>query len=417
MSIKNFYVKTERISKKTDGLIKYINYLEDEKNNRHANNEIILIHNLSRNFLNICNKNATNLDYQNSKKGGRKVESLAQSFDFSFPPGVNVSNEDYQEFSLKIIEVLKENIPNLNENEIFMNVHKNKNYNKENESPGHLNLAVSRVSFDKNLKKYTNNIDLDKKKILWKLKQEFNLFIANKYELSTQNYERKKYKEGTNIPLFQARINKNEEVKEEIIKNEIKLNAIKEDINNYKEEFNILNVSKIDLEKEVNNLIKEIGSKEKKVTELTDLIKNSNRNANKKLSIIKEDIDKLKKEKETFKEFEEKINQSNLAKIIDNAGTFIDIIKEKFTKHKTVTKLIEDFEKEITKKSSEIFKLTNDNEENKSNYIENVKNDKEKLTNEFKKEIELKDQIIDVLEKEIKKIDPSNKIIKKIKIK
>ena len=173
--INNFFVKTERISNKNDGLIKYINYLENEDKEKHANNEIILIHNLSRNFLNVCNKNSTNLDYQNSKKGGRKVESFAQSFDFSFPPGIEVLEEDYKEFSLKIIEVLKEILPNINENEIFMNVHKNKIYNKKTESCGHLNLAVSRVSYDKELKKYTNNLDLDKKKILWKLKQEFNL--------------------------------------------------------------------------------------------------------------------------------------------------------------------------------------------------------------------------------------------------
>ena len=106
----------------------------------------------------------------------------------------------------------------------------------------------------------------------------------------------------------------------------------------------------------------------------------------------KEDIDNLKKEKESLKEFEEKINQSNLAKIIDNTSTFIDIVKEKFTKHKTIKKLIEEFEEKITKQTQEIFDLTNEKEEIKTNNIENInrinlKNneEKEKLNKEFNK--------------------------------
>lgn len=423
MSIKSFFVKTQRINDKITGVGKYINYLEDKNNSRHADNEIIKIHNLSKNFFNICNKNASNLDYQNSEKGGRKVQSYAQSFDFSFPPGVKVNEEDYKELSIIIIDSLKEILPNLNENEIFMNVHKNININN-NESPGHLNLLVSRVSFDKNTNKYVNNLDLDKFKVLGKLKKEFNLFIVNKYELSTENYVPKKHKKGENKPLWLARKEKNEEIIKEINNNEIILNTQKEEINNIEKEVNILNLSKNDLEIEVNNLIKEIGNKEKKATELTELIKRSNSNANKKINKIKEDIDKLKKEKESLKEFEEKINQSNLAKIIDNAGTFIDIVKEKFTKHKTITKLIEEFEEKITKQTQEIFDLTNEKEEIKANSFKNITNEKnnntkekEKIKKDFEEEIKLKDQIIEVLEKEIKKIDSNNEILKKIKIK
>ena len=37
---------------------------------------------------------------------------------------------------------------------------------------------------------------------------------------------------------------------------------------------------------------------------------------------------------------------------------------------------------------------------------------KKKIKKDFEEEIELKDQIIEVLEKEIKKIDPNNKILK-----
>ena len=150
----------------------------------------------------------------------------------------------------------------------------------------------------------------------------------------------------------------------------------------------------------------------------------SNQNANKKLIKLKEDIDNLKKEKETLKEFEEKINQSNFAKFIDNSSTFIDIIKEKFTKHKTITKLINDYEKEITEKSKEIFKLTNDYEENKTNFIENVKRinvknneEKEDIKKEFEKELDKKDDYIKILYDELKKINPNNNLLKKIKIK
>lgn len=421
--IKNFFVKTERIKSKVQGLIKYTKYLEDDKDSRHANNEIIKIHNLSRNFFNICNKNCTNLDYQNSSRGGRKVESYAQSFDFSFPPSIDVTEEEYKEFSLKIIQVLKNNFPNLNDNEIFMNVHKNIKV-KENESPGHLNLLVSRVSFDKKTNKYINNYNLDQKSICFKLKQEFNLFIVNKYQLSTENYVLKKHRKGVNKPLFLSRQEKNAEIEKEIIFNESKLNTIKEEINTIEKDVNILNISKNDLEKEVNKLILDIETKDKKAKDLTDLIKTSNQNANKKLIKLKEDIDNLKKEKETLKEFEEKINQSNLAKIIENSSVFIDIIKEKFTKHKTITKLINDYEKEITEKSKEIFKLTNDYEENKTNFIENIKRinvknneEKENITKEFEKELNKKDDYIKILYDELKKINSNNSILKKIKTK
>ena len=49
-----------------------------------------------------------------------------------------------------------------------------------------------RVHEGKNNNKYANNLDLDKFKVLNRLKNEFNLFIVNKYQLDTKNYERKK---------------------------------------------------------------------------------------------------------------------------------------------------------------------------------------------------------------------------------
>jgi hypothetical protein len=190
---KNFIVKADRLINKSKGLGKYIVYLEDKNNPEHANNEIIEIFNDGKSFYNTCVKNCTNLDLQNTK-GGRQVNSYGNSFDFPFPPGVLANNEDYQELAKELIKVFKEKFPLLNEDEIFINAHKNLVFDKEKESCGHLNVVVSRVSFDSVNKRYVNNVNLDRLGILSKVKQQFDSFILRKYKLDPKNYVNKKYK-------------------------------------------------------------------------------------------------------------------------------------------------------------------------------------------------------------------------------
>ena len=103
--MKNFTVKTERIKNKSGGTSKYLDYLNNENHPHHKDQEIINIHGDASSFLNIASHNALGEDLQiiESRKGGRKVESYCQSFCFSFPPGINVTEESLKKDSQEII--------------------------------------------------------------------------------------------------------------------------------------------------------------------------------------------------------------------------------------------------------------------------------------------------------------------------
>ena len=79
--IKNWTVISQRVKERQDGLVTYSKYLLDEKHKNHSKNEtrIVSLHGKISEFV----KNAIceTLDFDMSnKKGGRKVESYAQSF-------------------------------------------------------------------------------------------------------------------------------------------------------------------------------------------------------------------------------------------------------------------------------------------------------------------------------------------------
>ena len=51
MSLKNFVVTTQRVKSKSDGLIQYVNYLDNEKAPSHKNTKIINFGSASDDFL------------------------------------------------------------------------------------------------------------------------------------------------------------------------------------------------------------------------------------------------------------------------------------------------------------------------------------------------------------------------------
>ena len=86
MSIKNWTVTTQRVKKKSEGLSEYASYLISQKHENHKNTEIYALFNSEHNkFLNDTINEVLDFDAKN-KKGGRKVESFAQSFNFILPP-------------------------------------------------------------------------------------------------------------------------------------------------------------------------------------------------------------------------------------------------------------------------------------------------------------------------------------------
>jgi len=141
MTIKNWFVRSERIKDKHGGLIKYGKYLVNMEHANHKNTEsIIHVYGNIENFIRTCSNEAVSLDLENSqKKGGRPVQSYAQSFVFSLPPSVVKPTPD--EWKSITSDILKELAKKLDidindfKGRVFANVH-------DQDNP-HLNLVVS----------------------------------------------------------------------------------------------------------------------------------------------------------------------------------------------------------------------------------------------------------------------------------
>ena len=86
MAIKNWTVKTKQIKKKSDGLIKHFNYLNDKKRASHFYSEIVDLNNSPDKLNNILNEIEERKEYrrENGLRGGG-VSNLATSFVVSIP--------------------------------------------------------------------------------------------------------------------------------------------------------------------------------------------------------------------------------------------------------------------------------------------------------------------------------------------
>lgn len=69
MTIKNWFVRSERIKDKHGGLIKYGKYLVNMEHANHKNTEsIIHVYGNIENFIRTCSNEAVSLDLENSQK-------------------------------------------------------------------------------------------------------------------------------------------------------------------------------------------------------------------------------------------------------------------------------------------------------------------------------------------------------------
>jgi len=182
MSIKNFTVISKRVKDKSDGLITYMNYLKSEKAANHKDTTILELPKANADdFLKKTIINTVNFD-NNNKKGGRKVESYAQSFNFVLPP--TISNPTIDQWRLIYRDILKTAKASLGleaeststfAEHCFANIHDQKN--------PHLNLLIPRIYKDQRLEK------LDQRKLIVDLKKSFNSAV-----LLHCNIDYKKYK-------------------------------------------------------------------------------------------------------------------------------------------------------------------------------------------------------------------------------
>lgn len=165
MSIKNWIVTTERVKNKSAGLSEYTSYLISSKHKNHKNTEIYSLFNSEHNKF-ITNAINETLDFDaKNKKGGRKVESFAQSFNFILPPPHKPTKEQWQDIGFELLKTVHSELQIKGDfikfvRSCFVNVHDQAN--------PHINMLIPRIYNGERL------ADLDRKNLLAKVKLQFN---------------------------------------------------------------------------------------------------------------------------------------------------------------------------------------------------------------------------------------------------
>lgn len=208
MTIKNWFVRSERIKDKHGGLIKYGKYLVNMEHANHKNTEsIIPVYGNIENFIRTCSNEAVSLDLENSqKKGGRPVQSYAQSFVFSLPPSVvKPTPGEWKSITSDILKELAKKLDiDINDfkGRVFANVH-------DQDNP-HLNLVVSRVVQGKALK------SLDQKGTIGVAKKAFNAASLARCGLDVSAYEPLQTNVGPHLAKWQLQQKDSEKALKEI---------------------------------------------------------------------------------------------------------------------------------------------------------------------------------------------------------
>ncbi|EOW9346713.1 hypothetical protein ACOBWM_003603 [Vibrio cholerae] len=143
MAIKNWFVRSEAITDKALGAIRYARYLTDENHPNHSKKTTINnIHGRPVDIALIAIKEAYNADLVNAKKqkGGRPTSSYLQSFVFSLPADVELNNEQWKNISKALIKDLADRF-NVSTKQIL----KYSSLVLHKQSNTHLNLIVCRT--------------------------------------------------------------------------------------------------------------------------------------------------------------------------------------------------------------------------------------------------------------------------------
>lgn len=207
MGIKNFTVTTQRVKGRSDGLIEYTNYLNSEKAPSHKNTKILRMFSGYDEFLKNTILNTIKFDNEN-KKGGRKVESYAQSFNFILPPDVpNPSFEQwksiYKDLIRKSKEVLEiDGLTGEYAKSCYANIHDQAN--------PHLNLLIPRIYKNERLHA------LDQKTLLSQLKKELNRSVMEHCNIDFASYKPKNERVGKRVPKWRKEQSDSIKAKEEL---------------------------------------------------------------------------------------------------------------------------------------------------------------------------------------------------------
>jgi len=214
MGIKNFTVTTQRVKEKADGLIGYANYLNNEKAPSHKNTKILNIGNNFDDFLKNTIINTMNFDNDN-KKGGRKVESYAQSFNFILPPDVPNPTHDQWKLIYKDLVLKAKTTLDIKGGtsqfavSCYANIHDQAN--------PHLNLLIPRIYNKERLHK------LDQKNLLGELKKEFNRSVMQHCNIDFKSYKPNQQNVGKRRKKWQYEQQQSIKAKEELLEERLLL--------------------------------------------------------------------------------------------------------------------------------------------------------------------------------------------------
>ena len=193
---KNWTVISQRVKERQDGLVTYSKYLLDEKHKNHSKNEtrIVPLHGKMNEFVKSSICETLDFDMSN-KKGGRKVESYAQSFVLSLPDTVQKpTDEQWKRISGDIIRAAHKHLkPDEPVNDFgrkcFSNLH-------DQDNP-HMNLLIPRIYKGERLDK------LDKKGMILAMKQAFNASVMKHCNINYDNFKPEKPGRGKRLLEWQ----------------------------------------------------------------------------------------------------------------------------------------------------------------------------------------------------------------------
>lgn len=179
--LSNWFVRSQRIKSKHIGAIKYLKYLNDPKHENHTKTAAIIpVYGNVNQFIETVSGEVVSLDLLNSqKKGGRPVESYAQSFVLGLPNTVKKPTaENWKSIFTDVIKAMSEKmgVPLSDlKGRVFANVH-------DQDKP-HLNIVVSRVVQGKTVR------NLDQKVMIGVAKKAFTASALARCGLNVADYK------------------------------------------------------------------------------------------------------------------------------------------------------------------------------------------------------------------------------------
>lgn len=175
-TIRDWVVVTERINKAAGGLQEYQAYLEDNKRSSHSNTEIHAITDNSVDFFSTTVRNAMTRD--NNSKGGQKMKSYAQGFNFTLPQEFQPTVNEWKLIYLQVKEKLKQHLEIEDDNCFYANLH------KEKKKHSHMNMMISKCENHHRIEK------LDQRSTIVEAKKAFKQAVLDICKIHPSQYKK-----------------------------------------------------------------------------------------------------------------------------------------------------------------------------------------------------------------------------------